>query len=255
MIIDAHLHLSQKDAEHLIQIMTEHQVYGLVAGTHPEEWKWLQKLASTTKYIFPTYGLHPWYADQYHISEIVPYLETATCIGEIGMDSIWCGVDLRQQRKIFIAQLDMAEEKGCPVILHTKGQEKEIAKIIADYTMPVLVHWYSIEDFLDLYLERDCYFTIGPDVKTNQAVQQVVKAAPLHRLFVETDGLSALEWMRGRSVEMDEIPTSLIETMIYIAEEKGVAFTKVKKQMAENLTNYMSVNKKGLNLIDEIDSQ
>lgn len=235
MIIDAHLHLTQEDIDHnMIEIMEQNHLYGLVAGTNPKEWKWLQKLAHTSKHIIPTYGLHPWYSDQYELAKLAPYLAEATCIGEIGMDSVWCDVDLKQQRKVFIAQLDMAQEKGCPVILHTKGQEKEIAKIMADYTMVTLVHWYSCEDFLDLYLQQDCYFTVGPDVRTNKAVQQLVREVPLDRLFVESDGLSALEWVKGEKVGHHELLFYLMDTMSYIASEKKIPFTKVKEQMVKN---------------------
>lgn len=241
MLIDGHLHLSPKDIDNnIIEIMEENNLYGLVAGTNPIEWKWLYELCNRSKYILPTYGLHPWYSDKYDIEEIVPYLKGVDCIGEIGMDSIWCNIDLRKQRRVFIAQLDIAEDKNCPVILHTKGQEKEIAKIIKRYTMPILVHWYSCEDFLDEYLERNCYFTIGPDVKTNKAVQQVVKEVPLDRLLVESDGISALEWVKGRKVKTSELPACIIDTMDYVAGEKNVSFTRVKKQMIKNLGACMS---------------
>lgn len=239
MLIDAHLHFSQEDVENnIIEVMAENNLYGLVAATNPVEAKWLQELAKGTPHVLPTYGLHPWYADRYDLAEMWPYLMDTACIGEIGMDSVWCHVDLVQQRKVFVAQMEMAEKKGCPVILHTKGQEKEIAGIIADYTVPVLVHWYSCEGHLDLYLERDCYFTVGPDVKRNKAVQQVVKEVPLNRLFVESDGLSALEWVRGEKVAARGLPVCLREIMAYVTKAKGLSFVDVENQMAENLKSW-----------------
>lgn len=241
MLIDGHLHLTQKDIDNnILDIMAINNIYGLVVGTNPVEWRWLQEIANKNEHILPTYGLHPWYSDKYHLDELVPYLHNIILMGEIGMDSIWCDIDLKEQKKVFIAQMDLAEEKKCPVILHTKGQEKEIAEIIQDYTMPILVHWYSCEEFLDLYIKRDCYFTIGPDVRINKAVQQVVKKVPLNRIFVESDGISALEWVKGRKLEARELPINLIDTMKYISIEKGVSFIKVKEQMIKNLANYMS---------------
>lgn len=241
MIIDAHLHLTEEDVENnIIGIMEENDIYGLVAATNPVEAKWLDKLAAATENIFPTYGLHPWYCNQYSLAEMVPYLDKADCIGEIGMDIVWCDIDLKLQERVFVGQLDIAEKKQCPVILHTKGQEEKIAKIIADYTMPVLLHWYSCQDFLDMYIEIGCYFTIGPDVRTNKAVQQIVKELPLDRLLVESDGLSSLEWIGEKIVTVKDLPAFLMDSMAYVAKEKGVSFGEVKEQMAQNLTLFLS---------------
>lgn len=239
MVIDAHLHLTEEDVENnILQIMADNQIYGLVAATNPVESQWLRELAKGTPHVLPTYGLHPWVADRYDLAEMMPYLKSASCIGEIGMDSVWCDVDLGLQRKVFIAQMDVAEEKGCPVILHTKGQEKEVATIMDNYTMPILVHWYSCEDYLDFYMAKDCYFTVGPDVATSKAVQRVVKRVPVNRLLVESDGLSALEWVRGEKVEAGALPACLMETMIYVAKEKELSFDEVEAQMAENLKSW-----------------
>ena len=239
MIIDAHLHLTEEDVENnILQVMAENEIYGLVTATNPVESQWLQELAKGTPHILPTYGLHPWYADRYDLFQMIPYLNEAACIGEIGMDSVWCDVDLDLQRKTFIAQMDVAEEKGCPVILHTKGQEAEIGRIIQDYTMPILVHWYSCEEHLALYLQKDCCFTVGPDVATNKAVQQMVKAVPANRLFVESDGLSALEWVSGEKMGVSASPVCLRETMNYVSKEKGLSFAQVSEQMAANLKSW-----------------
>lgn len=241
MIIDGHLHLPPKDMQkRMLDVMVENNLYGLMAGCNPPEWRRLQKFVSNCENIIPTYGLHPWYADQYSLSEMSPYLDKIVCLGEIGMDSVWCQVDLKKQYDVFLGQLDIAEEKKLPVILHTKGQEKEIANIIKDYSMPILVHWYSCNEFLSMYLEKGCYFTIGPDVKTNKAVEQVVKEAPISHLLVESDGLSALEWVYNKKIEVEELPSYLIDTMNVIAQIKGLSFTQVKEQMVKNLTAYLA---------------
>lgn len=157
------------------------------------------------------------------------------------MDTIWCDVDPAIQRKIFILQMDIAQKRGCPVILHTKGQEKEIVEIIADYTMPVIVHWYSSIDYLDLYQERDCYFTVGPDFQKNPAVRQVAREVPLNRLFVETDGISAVEWAAGKVIMPQEMPSILLESMKFISGVKAVDLPTVQKEMENNLKRLIRI--------------
>lgn len=98
----------------------------------------------------------------------MPYLEKCQVIGEIGMDSLWCNVPLKRQ--------------------------KEILELIRKYPNTYLVHWYSADHDLDGYLDLDCYFSVGPDVIWNPAVQQVAKRVPENRILLETDGMEAVKW-------------------------------------------------------------
>ncbi|NLX64815.1 MAG: hydrolase TatD [Clostridiaceae bacterium] len=246
MIIDAHLHITEDDEKNkILDCIEKENILALVAGTNPEDCHRIHKMAQRCNRIIPTYGLHPWYADKASLKDMEPYLASCPVIGEIGLDSVWCDVDLNVQRKIFVAQLDLAEKRGCPVILHTKGQEKEIALIIADYTVPVIVHWYSSENFLDKYLERVCYFTVGPDVHINPAVQQVVREVPLDRLFVESDGISAVEWATGKAITPQELPSILSASMDFIAKAKNVDPGIVRTQMEENLARLLKSSDPG----------
>ncbi|MGI6730702.1 MAG: TatD family hydrolase [Anaerovoracaceae bacterium] len=232
MLIDAHTHIRKEDIDNgILRIMEDADIYSLVAATNPEEAEYIKKLAASSPRIIPTYGLHPWYSHKHSLLDMRSYFEESPIIGEIGMDSTWCHVDLDCQRKIFIKQLEIAEERGCPVMLHTKGQEREILGIINEFSMPVIVHWYSSMDYLEGFLIRGCYFTVGPDVRINPAVQQVVEKAPLERLLVETDGLGAVEWALGKKVLPKDLPNILQDSLDCIAEIKDIHRNQVQKEM------------------------
>lgn len=124
----------------------------------------------------------------------MPYLEKCQVIGEIGMDSLWCNVPLKRQKEVLEKQLQIAAEWKKPVVLHTKDQEREILELIKKYPNTYLVHWYSADHDLDGYLDLDCYFSVGPDVIWNPAVQQVAKRGPENRILLETDGMDAVKW-------------------------------------------------------------
>lgn len=235
------MHITKKDVENgIISVMAEEDLYCLTAGTNPEDCDWVRQLSETQSHVIPTYGLHPWYADQYKGDDMAEYLQSCAIIGEIGMDSVWCNVDLDIQKKIFLLQMDIAEERGCPVILHTKGQERKIGEIIADYSIPIIVHWYSCQNYLEMYLKRDCYFTAGPDLRQNPAVQRVIKEVPLDRLLVESDGISAVEWASGKVITPGELPALLLDSMSYISELKEFDISKVQKEMENNLKHLLS---------------
>ena len=97
-----------------------------------------------------------------HYRKCFLYFSECPVIGEIGMDSVWCNVPLAVQEKVFTEQLAVAAQLDKPVILHTKGQEKRIASLIAGYPNTYLVHWYSDPVFPKSFLELDCYFLSAP---------------------------------------------------------------------------------------------
>lgn len=181
----------------------------------PEEWEFMQALCkndlesdmhticrnASEEAGFSTrlsFGIHPWYSDRYNPEAYKTYFELCDAVGEIGMDSVWCEVPLMQQRKMFELQLQLAADLGKPIVLHTKGQEQEIAEIIRDFPGKICVHWYSGEiRHLEQYLQKECYFTLGPDFmwrKQEELYQYMIQNIPEDRLFLETDGLDAVIW-------------------------------------------------------------
>ncbi len=177
MLCDAHAHLGN-DTEW--EERTGKGILSLICATGPEEagklfsrLEWLKGRA-----VIPTAGLHPWYADQYTVQDMEPYIRRCPVVGEIGMDSVWCQVPLPVQERVFREQLAMACSLKKPVVLHTKGQEKAIASILKEYPNRYLVHWYSCEEYLEEYLALDCYFSVGPDAWWNPAVAQAARRAP-----------------------------------------------------------------------------
>ena len=194
VVTDAHAHVKTK-AEALERI--REGIPTMVCGTDPEDARWVMELChmpEAEEILFPVFGLHPWYADQWKVEDMMPYLEKCQVIGEIGMDSLWCNVPLKQQKEVLEKQLQIAAEWKKPVVLHTKDQEREILELIRKYPNTYLVHWYSADHDLGGYLDLDCYFSVGPDVIWNPAVQQVAKRVPENRILLETDGMDAVKW-------------------------------------------------------------
>ena len=121
LLCDAHAHLGN-DTEW--EERTGKGILSLICATGPEEagklfsrLEWLKGRA-----VIPTAGLHPWYADQYTVQDMEPYIRRCPVVGEIGMDSVWCQVPLPVQERVFREQLAMACSLKKPVVLHTKGQ-------------------------------------------------------------------------------------------------------------------------------------
>ncbi len=248
MLVDSHIHLREKDFKEYKQVLQAVNLKMLVNTMNKEEYHKIASYFETeieNNTLYLSFGIHPWDADKIIFSDMEPlnkYLnlyQKAHAIGEIGLDNEWCEVDLEIQRKVFIAQLDMAEKLKKPIVLHTKGMEEEIAEIIKDYSVKKLVHWYDDEKHLDKYIGQDCYFTINPDYLKNPTIVNIIKRVPMSRLLLETDGIEALEWVFNRKISLNESLEMLENSMKFISDIKGIAKEDCQKILYQNFQNYL----------------
>lgn len=230
MLCDAHLHLS----DGLCQIMAENNIAGIVNCCNKEEYEKNQQLKTQYPALTLSCGVHPWYVDKCDENEIETFLKPAAIIGEIGMDCVWCNTDLQKQKTIFVLQLKIAQRDHKKVILHTKGMEKEILEMIQQFPNTYLVHWYSCMDYVEDYLKLDCYFSVGPSLLNDDAVAKVIEKVPLNRLLIETDGLAAVEWALGKSVDSKTYPEILKNSVQIISQVKELPYEVVWNQINEN---------------------
>ncbi|MCD8154295.1 MAG: TatD family hydrolase [Clostridiales bacterium] len=177
--------------------------------------------------LFLSFGIHPWYSDRYDPDGYLSYFRECDAVGEIGMDCVWSGIPLPVQRRVFLRQLQIAADLGKSIVLHTKGCEAEIGDRIQDFPGKILVHWYSgSEKDLDKFLAKDCYFSLGPDfpsaLTSGSLYETMLREIPANRLFVETDGLSAVSWALHRPVDMGELPGILEKNRELAAKRKGM---------------------------------
>lgn len=254
-----------------LMLRREYSVATVFSCGTPQEWEFMQNCLAEEgvpgkdggEEFLLSFGIHPWYSNRYRPSEYREYFQNCVLVGEIGMDSVWCDVPLDIQRRIFQEQLDLAAELGKSVILHTKGQESQIAEMIRDFPGLVCVHWYSgrQEDF-EKFLEAGCYFTLGPDLSDvclnvqqnvglgEKALEQpileqlekdglyrrMLREIPPERLFLETDGASAIAWAKGvDSVSLEAIPVVLEQNLVFLAKQLKIAPQELRIRMRENL--------------------
>ena len=226
---DAHIHIHD---EKLVQILVKNQIPVIANAQNQTQYDFLS-LFSNLKI---SVGLHPWDVETIKLSQLEPLFEKVDYIGEIGMDSEWCQTDLKLQKEIFEQQLAIASNMNKPVILHTKGMEKEIVQCLKKYKNTYIVHWYSCLDYLQEYIDLGCYFTIGPSICTDVAVRQVALKTPLDKILIETDGLSAIEWVENHPIEISDYPLYLKRTISEISKIKNIEKEALEKQIDANFS-------------------
>lgn len=160
-------------------------------------------------------------------------------VGEIGLDYYW-HKDAEHhalQKKWFARQMEMAREEGIPFIIHSReaaADTLEMVKELRGGEIGGVIHCFSYaREMAEEYLKMGLYLGIGGVLtfKNARKLKEVVEAAPLERLLLETDSpYLAPEPCRGRRNSSLNLP--------YVAEEiarlKGITPEEVIRITEEN---------------------
>ncbi len=216
---------------------------GLINSTSRQEFDSFKTIVNS----YVSFGIHPWQADDYtdrdfvvEVQTLAEVYENADAIGEIGLDSVWCDCKKEDQMTVFVEQMEIAQKLEKPVVLHFKGLEKDGLNVIEKYDLRKLIHWYSCEDFLNEFIELDCYFTVGIDVLVDKKISaQIAQEVPIDRILLETDGTEAAEWGLRREVVPFELPELLNESLAKVAKIRGVNKERLEGQLRENFFRFL----------------
>lgn len=220
---DAHYHYSKE----INTLQNEYGISGICNVANEKEFELVQQ-----KYLFYSCGVHPWNASLDTFESMLPLLKKAPIIGEIGMDSVWCDVDLKIQKEVFEKQLQLAQALNKPVILHTKGQEKTILELIRKYSNTYVVHWYGCMDYVKEYDEVVSYFTIGPSIGKEEEVTHLVKQISMDKLLMESDGIEAVKW----AIDSDDYLAALKNEITMVALLKNQSYSEVESILDHNFS-------------------
>ena len=140
-MIDAHAHpgtVQERRMRERLGIAT------LLCGTDPASAAEALEYAAGSAVYTPCCALHPWKAADFPPEAMLPFLDQCPVVGETGLDSVWCDIPMTAQTEVFLWHLDYAQRTGKPVVLHTKGREREAAQILRRYSMEDCLQGESI---------------------------------------------------------------------------------------------------------------
>lgn len=236
MLIDMHSH-SDGDVTFIEEQQRAH-IATILNATTRAEFHFNEQYAGSQQVL--SYGVHPWETQRQPMDEQL--LSQVAIIGEIGLDTVWTDVPLSVQRPVFLQQLHLAYDLHRPVILHKKGCESEILNDINELPdLTVLVHWYSSAKLQAAYIARpNSYFSIGPDVLTDEVVQTFAQKVPLSQLFIESDGLESFQWVLKRDVHINEYAGLLKQVYQKVADLRTMSVTQLEAQIEKNWQHLFS---------------
>lgn len=201
----------EDDTEHVIQRAVDLGcVKFMVTGSNLEESK--KAVALAEQYpgrCYATVGVHPCHAtsfDEYPGGPtiLLQELETlaidakgrglATAFGEFGLDYDrlhFAGMEA--QLKYFEAQLDIAVKVQLPLFLHSRAAGGDFERLLSA-KLPSLPKKGLVHSFTGTVEEMESLVALGLDIGVNGCSMKteenldVVRAIPLERLQIETDG-------------------------------------------------------------------
>lgn len=212
-LIDTHTHLeSFARAGTLPAALSQARQAGLEAmitiGTGPDDWTLYRDLAAQHAgdgFVRHTVGLHPCSVDaawEGAVAQMAAQWQTVcpVALGECGLDRFHLPQEpaaaeriLAWQKAAFAAQLDLARQRGCPVVVHSRGAFRECVEMVdasgVDWTR-VVFHCFAEgeREMAELVRRRGCgSFTGILTYKNATAVRAAARAQGLERLMLETD--------------------------------------------------------------------
>lgn len=236
MLIDIHCH--NDEHQKIIQVQQQHQMQSTISSTSSAEYERNRQVANAQQKL--SYGVHPWQARQETVD--TDLLARVSVIGEIGLDTTWTEVPLAIQRPVFQKQLELAAMNHKPVVLHVKGCERELLEGIQEFpAVHKLVHWYSAKHYLQQYLAvPNTWFSVGPDVFNDSAVQNVAQQVPAERIFIESDGLEGISWVQNKP--LDEIDYWQTMQLLYdeVARLRKLTAIELEQQIEQNWQQFFA---------------
>ncbi|MDA8164402.1 MAG: TatD family hydrolase [Desulfobacteraceae bacterium] len=246
-LIDTHCHLDMKAyAGDLEQVLARAAGAGvrqvLSIGIDLESSRRAVALAGRHEGVFAAVGIHPHHVEGVGERDYEELRDLAAAprvvgYGEIGIDLVKQYAPAPLQLEHFRRQIRLARDLVLPLIIHDRGAHKEVMAVLREegpFPAGGVMHCFSGDAALAREVVALGFHISVPGVVTfNKAetLQEAVRATPLDRLLVETDGpfLAPVPY-RGKRNE----PACVLYTAQKVAELKKTDLAVVARATTAN---------------------
>lgn len=256
MIFDTHAHYNDKafdgDRDALLSGLSAHGIDRVVnIGASIRSTKRTLELTEQYPFVYGTVGVHPNETGDLN-DQLMEWLDEAAdrpkvvAIGEIGLDYYWDEPDREVQKYWFVRQLELAEKKGLPVVIHSRDAARDTLDIIKEQNAGRtggVIHCFSYgPELAKEYLNLGFYLGIGGVItfKNARKLKEVVEYMPMDRLVLETDcPYLAPEPFRGQRNSSLNLPY----VVKAISEIKGISQEEIMEITFKNAETLYRLNR------------
>jgi TatD DNase family protein len=243
-VIDSHTHLhicEPVDTE----LVTAAQGAGvtklLTVGTDVSSSRVALETAGLFPGVFAAVGIHPNSATGFgdvHYAALSDLAADPLClaVGETGLDYFRAGAPEADQRRAFLAQIEIARAVDKPVVIHTREADQDTLDLLDAHAggVKVILHCFSMPSRIEACLAHpDWWISFAGNVTYPSASELAATVAqvPAERLLVETDApYLAPQGRRGKPNE----PAAVVETTRFLAAARGVAPDELEAALERN---------------------
>ncbi len=207
MLIDTHIHLDDKRYEDdLDDVLNRAREGGvkrfIIPGADPSTLDRAVEIAQNYKDVFFAIGVHPYDIESFESLDFEKYVNHEKCvaIGECGLDYFRLDgsdeekeTEKQNQKKVFIAQIELAKKYKKPLIVHIRDASSDSKKILLDYNASEVggvLHCFNADEELLSLAKENFYFGMGGVLtfKNAKKLVNVLPKIPKDKLLIETDG-------------------------------------------------------------------
>ncbi|MFW5737311.1 MAG: TatD family hydrolase [Spirochaetota bacterium] len=169
--------------------------------------------------------------------------DRVVAIGEIGLDYYRKFGDKDSQIELFIAQLEIADRLGKPVVIHNRDAGGDVLEILRQ-KIPrrgAVLHCYS-EDwtYAEQALELDLYISFAGNVTYRNArnLHETARNMPIERMLIESESpFMVPSAYRGKRNK----PAYLVENLKFLAELREMDEEELAEQLFDNSKRFFGI--------------
>ena len=170
-------------------------------------------------------------------------LDRVVAIGETGLDYYRKFGDKDSQIELFIAQLELADRLGKPVIIHHRDAGADVLDILRQKIPRKggVLHCYSEDwEYAQQALELDLYISFAGNVTYRNArnLHETAKQMPVERMLIESEApFMVPSSHRGKRNR----PSYLSETARFLAELREVEYEEMAEILFTNTCRFFGI--------------
>jgi TatD DNase family protein len=242
-MVDTHCHLDVCEPGHA-EIVARAREAGVTriatVGMDDASIEAALQLADEHEEVFAIVGRHPNSSAGFTDGDI-GFIERAAgrdrarAIGETGLDYFRDYAPREDQQRAFVAQIQLAQRVGLPVVIHTREAEADTFALLAEHAagVTVVLHCFSSTTRAAECAERGWYCSFAGNVTYPKAteLQAAARDLPIELLLVETDApFLAPQPLRGKPNE----PANVVQTAKFVAGLRGMDYEALEAAVEQN---------------------